>query len=157
MHEHCFSVIFLSSLNTVIRFENSSKVKLLDEFAAPDWDKNKSDKDCPGPCLPNFGEDGIVDNQSHMERLIQDVLPILTPYGKEVLTYDINKLKIFMYGLPTKFNYDLIQCATQNRINSMCFNFANSGFGPEMNMKISLPKFLRFYKTHQFALESDLP
>ena len=127
-------------------------MKVFDDIG-PDWNRNKSDKYCPGPCLPDFDHDVILDNQRHMEKLIQDVLPILTPYGNEVSTYDITGLKIYMYNLPSKFNYDLIQGVQENRLNSMCFDFANSGFGPEMKMNIPLPKFLRFYKTHQFSLE----
>lgn len=134
------------------RFENSSKFNNFNDLIAPDWDKNKSEI-CPGPCLPDFDNDGILDNQGHLEKLIQDVEPVLTPYGKEVLTYDITGLKVYIYDLPAKFNSDLAKCASKNRANSMCFDFANTGFGPKMDINIKLPKYLRFYKTHQFSLE----
>ena len=134
------------------RFENSSKFNNFNDLIVPDRDKNKSKK-CPGPCLPDFDNDGILDNQGHLEKLIQDVEPVLTPYGKEVLTYDITGLKVYIYDLPAKFNSDLAKCASKNRANSMCFDFANTGFGPEMDINIKLPKYLRFYKTHQFSLE----
>lgn len=87
--------------------------------------------------------------------MIRDVEPILTPYGKEVLTYDLDRLKIYVYPLPPKFNTDLVTCATQNKANAMCFDFSYAGFGPEMKLPphLKVPELLSFHKTHQFSLE----
>ncbi len=75
---------------------------------------------------------------------------IVTAEGKKLLKRDISHVKIFVYGLPERFNEDILPCAM--KIDN-CFNFTNHGFGTELQFISNFTDGVRYYESHQFGLE----